>query len=157
MLLLNASKVLTPENSKTNIALPFLVPEGCGRLWISYSYAPKELEDLQAAREIIERGLERYAPAPFRDGYGTWRDYLPLVNLVTLSLDSPDSYCGCAHRHDPAIRLTVDRAAAGPGFCPPGRMAGQWRAVLNCHAVVTPVCSVRLLVSDCEEDLPGPR
>lgn len=155
MLLLNASRSLAPEDSKTNVAIPFLVPEGCPKLWISYSYMPKELEDLRAAREIIERGLERYAPAPFRDGYGSWRDYLPLVNLVTLSLDSPDGYCGCAHRHDPVIRLTVDRTKAGPGFCPPKQMAGAWRAVLNCHAVVTPSCSVRLLIADCEEDLEG--
>ena len=152
MRLFQVSKILTPADSKTNIAFPFLVPDDCERLWIHYFYAPKELEDRQAAREIIERGLARYAPGPFRAGYGGWTDYLPLVNLVTLSLDSPAGYCGCAHRHDPDIRFFIDRKEAGPGFCPPHRLAGEWKAVINCHAVVTGTCEVRLVAADREED-----
>lgn len=153
MRLLQVSRVLTPSDSKTNIAFPFAVPESCQRLWFSYSYSPKELTDRETAREIIERGLARYAPEPFRSGYGQWTDYLPLVNLVTLSLDSPEGYCGCAHRHDPRICFSIDRSTAGPGFCPPGQLAGTWRAVINCHAVVTEACQVRLIAADCKEDL----
>lgn len=146
-------RTLTPKDSGTHIALPFVVPACCETLWIRYSYTPKTLEDLQASERIIEAALTRYAPGEYRAGYGNWTDYLPLKNLATLSLDSPGGYCGCAHKQDSDMTFSVSRTEAGWGFHPPEHMEGSWRAVISCHAIVTAACETHLLIADSKEEL----
>lgn len=147
MILLETEKTLRPEDSRTNLVFGFDVPEGCARLCFDFSYSPKELADEALSKELIERALKKYAPEPYAAGYGGWRDYLPLVNLLTLSLDAPEGYRGCAHRHPPVQHHELTGDSASDGFTVGPLTPGAWRAVVNCHAVVTPECTVRLRVA----------
>ena len=57
-ILLETEAHLLRACEKTNVTLPFTVPENTSLLRISYSYAPKTL-DGEAARPIIEACLRR--------------------------------------------------------------------------------------------------
>lgn len=148
-MLLHLSQALYPENSKTNLPLYFVVPEGCEGLRIRFSYAPKNLEDPEQSRRLIEGALAEYAPGPYRSSYGDWKDYLPVRNLITLSVDDPLGYRGCAHRHDAQQEHCLSASFASPGFIKRAVDPGRWRIVLNCHAVVSPSCRAELTVEGC--------
>jgi hypothetical protein len=138
--------ILHPENSKTNIFLPFKVENGFDRMEIHFSYTPKELDDKALSLKYINAGMEKYAPEKYRSGYQNSEDFLPVLNLVTLSLDSPEGYLGCAHRHEPEQIHIISEKSSSPGFVPQKPVSGDWRAVVNVHAVVTETCTCRLKI-----------
>ena len=87
---------VTPAQEKTNLVLPFALAEEARQLKIIYSYAPKLL-DGEAAAEAAENCLLRDA-GEYRAQYPAAETFLPLKNLITLSLDDPNGYRGAAHR-----------------------------------------------------------
>lgn len=155
MILLDIKQTIGPEQSKKNIEHSFFLPAGAEQLEINFSYEPKELADRDKARTYIQEGMEKYAPKPYAEGYGSWETYLPLVNLLTLSLDSPEGYVGCAHRHMPVQQHRLSEKSSDPGFLPCRISPGEWKAVVNVHAVVTDFCTYRLVVSAQEQKETG--
>lgn len=145
--ILNQTLVLKPENSKTNVPLSFSLEKDYERLFIRYRYFPKKVEDMDQAKREILQALEKYVPEESRAAYSGWRDYAPLVNLVTLSLDYEKEYLGCAHRHAPEQKHIISAAGSSPGFVPHRAAAGNWKIVLNVHAIIgNPVtCQVEVI------------
>lgn len=129
---------LTPDLEKTNIELPFCVPRYTRCLRITYSYAPKELSGA-AGEALAEECLLRDAGA-FREEYRSAASFLPLKNLVTLSLDDPHGYRGAAHRQAPQQVHILSENEASPGFYAGAVSAGEWILTLNIHALVTAFC-----------------
>ena len=142
--LLETDAHLLRASEKTNVALTFTVPEAVSLLRITYFYAPKTL-DGEAARPAIEACLRRDA-GEFYPEYPDWTHYLPLKNLVTLSLDAPDGFRGCAHRQADRQVHILSRAEASPGFLPGELAAGEWKLVLNVHALVTEFCDYHIKI-----------
>ena len=138
--------ILHPENSKTNIYLPFIVETSFDRMEIHFSYAPKKLDDEALSLKYIDSGMEKYAPGAYRSGYQNSEEFLPVLNLVTLSLDSPEGYLGCAHRHNPEQIHIISEEFSSPGFAHQKPVNGIWQAVVNVHAVVTETCTCRLKI-----------
>jgi len=153
-LLFKAEKTLTPADSKTHIALPFELPAGLAEIELRFSYTPKRCEDTALSKQLILEGLEKYAPDTTRDLPVAWEGYLPVQNLLTLSLDSPAGYAGCAHRHNPVQRHVVAPGRCSPGFSVANLEPGQWRAVVSAHCVATPSCAFILEVYAKPEDRP---
>lgn len=137
--------ILTPENEKTNIKLPFTVEEDSDRLIITYSYSPKELSDGARAKALIEENLLRDTHGD-RELYPDYKEYLPLKNLVTLSLDSPEKYMGAAHRQDREQRHIISEDFSSVGFLKGKIVKGQWTLYLNVHAVVTENCLCKIKI-----------
>ena len=135
---------LTPENEKTNILLPFAV-EKSDKMIISYSYSPKHLGDSQRARELIEENLLRDTHGD-RDLYPDYREFLPLCNLVTLSLDSPYGYMGAAHRQDSQQKHIISEDFSSVGFVRGKIEEGEWILYLNVHDLVTEECICEIKV-----------
>lgn len=141
MVLFDEERVLDPQADKTNVVLPFTVPAGLTTLQIEMEYDPPTPPE-SVGREAVKAALARYARAvtqPDPDGY------LPVYNLITLSLDDPSGYRGAAHRRATlqCHRLTAETAS--PGFLPGALQPGQWQAVLSAHCVLCPVtCRVRV-------------
>lgn len=134
-----------PEDEKTNIVLPFTVENSAKFIKITYSYSPKILEDDEKAKAIAEECLSRDA-GEFKEKYPPLAVYLPLKNLVTVSLDSPDGYRGAAHRHNPEQKHILSEKSASPGFFKGKITAGEWKITLNVHAVVTEECICKLKI-----------
>ena len=105
------------------------------------------------AKQLILEGLDSYS-APGYSGlqslqnhYGPLENFIPsVVSLITLSLDSEGEYLGCAHRHAPEQRNIVSAEFSSPGFFRFSPAAGNWRAVINVHAVVSPEVRYRLQI-----------
>lgn len=135
---------ILPEDNKTNIVLPFITEEA-EAMKITYSYSPKISEDEERAKMLIEDCLASDA-GEHRGEYPEWEEYLPLKNLITLSLDSPEGYRGAAHRHDSEQIHILSKNAASPGFTKGKITAGEWKLTLNVHAIVTEECVCRIKI-----------
>lgn len=136
MILLEKHDQIMPKADKTNIVLPFDVPAQVKALQIEYQYTPKTCENEQAAVELIKKALAQYGENLLdKDPY----HYLPVNNLVTLSLDSPAGYRGAAHRQPNKQFHHISAAGASPGFLPGVIDPGRWQVVLNVHCAACPI------------------
>lgn len=134
-----------PDDSRSNRYVFFTVPEGTEKLCITYSYSPKNLEDKEKSYELIRENILRDAPEDI-DRYTDYGEFLPLKNLVTLSLDSPEEFRGAAHRHDKEQYHEIGEDFASPGFLRGKITPGRWRLSFNVHAVVTDICTCRIKI-----------
>jgi hypothetical protein len=140
-LALAVERSIGPEASRTHIPFTFALERPVTSMQIDFSYAPKVLADGARARELAEAGARRYGYSPDHP-----RRRLQLTNFLTLSLDGPSGFRGCAHRHPPRQRITLDGAAATPGFIAGPLEAGSWTATISVHSVVTDRCRFLLRV-----------
>ena len=133
------------KDEKTNISFPFTVSEGTVSLKISFSYSPKILEDDDRANMLIEGNIRKDA-GEYAGEYTHWDEYKPLKNLITVSVDDPDTYRGCAHRQDKDQIHIIREDFASRGFHKGKIQKGQWKVVLNLHGIVTESVDCRLKV-----------
>lgn len=143
---LTVTNTVTPLESKTNIFHTFQLDEAYKELEIRFSYFPKAHPSREKSLELVKQSMSYYAPQPYEKAYGKAEDYLPIVNLLTVSLEDPKGYRGCAHRHDDKQihRLTED--CASPGFYKGEIIPGLWRVGVNLHCVITDSCIYSLEV-----------
>ncbi len=132
------------EQEKTNVTFPFTVPEGAESLKISFSYDPKTVEDMDRARLLAENNIKKDAGEEYFHEYPSWEAYLPLKNLITVSVDDPETYRGCAHRQDKDQVHILRENFASRGFLKGRIQAGQWKVVLNLHGIVTETVNCKL-------------
>lgn len=152
MLLVNESFTVFPKDEKTNITFPFEVKEEVSALKFTFSYSPKRLEDNLRAKTLIEQCIKKDA-GDFFGEYPSWESFLPLKNLITLSVDDTNSYRGCAHRQKEYMEHIISENFASPGFNKGKIIPGTWKAVLNVHGVVTEKidCILKVEAGDFDE------
>lgn len=131
MLIFKAVGRLTVDNDKTNVIHNFDMPGGIKSLNIKYTYSPKTLEDTPKAISIIEDCFEKYDERLI----GKADDYLPVKNLITLSVDENGQYRGAAHRQANEQVHIISENFASVGFCKGAIQAGEWDIVLNVHSI----------------------
>lgn len=119
-----------PEQDKTNIPLEFSVPNGIEKLVIDYEYSPKILEDEEKSIAILEESIEKYLGGEY---HAEPKDFMPIKNLITLSLDGNGEYRGAAHRQADKQHHEISRDFASAGFIKGEIKGGIWRLVLNVH------------------------
>lgn len=106
--------------------------------------------------ELIKRGIERYVE-PDRQKLTLERaeQYLPLRNLITVSIDDSRGHRGACHRQDPVQELYLSERTASPGLTKGTIPEGTWTVTLSLHAIVTQRCAYRLKVwaAEAEEEL----
>lgn len=133
MILLSKSGILTQDDDKTNVRFTFDVPPETEALKIEFSYAPKTPEDPIQEQRICEAALKKYNGAVY---YEEYRQYIPLNNLVTLSLDDPSGYRGAAHRQDPHQTHIIAPQHTSYGFTNAPTQPGTWYLTLNVHCAL---------------------
>ena len=131
MILLNAKGKITLHNNKTNLIHRFDVPNGLKALKISFEYSPKTLENREKAIEEVKACLEKYDEVC----EGRPDDYLPIKNLVTLSLDANGRYIGAAHRQSNKQEHIISADKSSVGFIKTEIEQGEWDIMLNVHSV----------------------
>ena len=149
MILLEKELQVFYKDEKTNISFPFDVTEGAEALKITFSYDPKVLEDDDRAKILVENNIKKDA-GDFADEYPSWEEFTPLKNLITVSVDDPDTYRGCAHRQDKDQVHIIREYFASRGFHKGAIQKGQWKVVLNLHGMVTQEvnCSLKVEAGD---------
>jgi hypothetical protein len=146
-ILLDRLFLLHADDAKTNVCVSFPVKKEFGSLEFVCVYGPKGYDDEDAARLMIQEGLRRFVPEEYRKSFEPPDQFLPSVtSLVTLSVDYGGRYLGCAHRHAPEQRHTISANFSSPGFLRQPVLAGDWRAVINVHSVVSRELRYRLRV-----------
>ena len=152
--ILTKELLLTPEDTAKNYEFHFELPVAGAEakaLWLGLRYTPKTLEDKDKANRLLQKGFAVYNVPDDGDARNP-AQYLPLTNLVTLCLLSPNGYVGAAHR--PAAeqhhRIAPDKAS--PGFCPCSLDPGNWTLIVNVHCVLTEQCRCNIQVEVEEEE-----
>lgn len=146
-LLLDTEGLVRPVGSESHIAFSFHLDRRGGKLCIDFAYEPKNLEDREQSRELIAAGVEKYTePAQRELVMDRWESFLPLKNLITVSVDDPRNHRGAGHRHDSEQLLVIGEEEASPGFVRGELAEGLWRVTLSLHAIVTESCRYRLRI-----------
>lgn len=151
-MLIDVKGQVTPVSTRSHITYSFDLRKPAGELKIRFSYHPKRLEDLERSKEIILEGLEKYtiSASPKLDE-AKWEAFVPLTNLITLSVDDPNGHRGAGHRHDPEQLLYLSEYGASPGFVSGRLIEGMWSVTLSLHGIVTDLCSYELQIWKEEE------
>ena len=136
---------LTPDDEKSTRYIPFTVPEGVKKLIITYSYAPKILDDEKKSLELIKENLIRDAGEDWTE-FTDYSEFMPLKNLVTLSLFSPEGFRGAAHRQADSQYHEISESSADYGFIRGSITEGEWKLCLNVHALVTEYCRCNIKI-----------
>ncbi|MFD0694683.1 hypothetical protein ACFQZT_11315 [Paenibacillus sp. GCM10027628] len=143
---------VTPLCSKSHISYKFPVREPGGKLWISFAYAPKNLADREQSKALIEASIGKYTEPEQRDRLqAKWESFLPLKNLITISVDDPERHRGAGHRHDPEQLLLLSEPEASPGLVSGPMPSGMWEVTLSLHAIVMENCQYTLQIWHEEE------
>jgi len=145
----------TPEQSRTHVRYTFRLDEPASAIRIRFAYSPKQLDDEKRARELLEQSFGLYLlPEQQALAIEKLDRYLPLMNLITLSVDDPDGYRGACHRHTPDQLLSLAEHGASPGLMKGKPGAGEWTITLSLHAIVTESCAYHLQawIADDEEE-----
>lgn len=140
MILKKTQITLERTDEKTTKQIPFDVPDGMKKLAIAYSYSPKILEDKEKSVELIKENIIRDGGEEV-ESYKDYEQFMPLKNLVTLSLFSPEGFRGAAHRQAESQLHEISEEAASYGFLKGKIPKGQWGLCLNVHAIVTESCN----------------
>ena len=147
MKLLEENYVWTPRNSKTDQTFSFIVPETIEQIKIRFEYSPGKEEDPAVCLPPVRDALNRYYDNYPRDLQPMQEEkFIPIKNLITLSLDKDGVYLGNAHRWAPQQEHLISVQKASLGFVPPAILAGKWNGMLHLHEVLSGTCTGHLLV-----------
>ncbi|NUU79280.1 hypothetical protein [Paenibacillus xylanilyticus] len=153
MKLVDLQGYAAPGDSKTHIRIPFELDEGCDKLHLRLQYAPKMLDNREKALQLLKDSYDLYILPEHRE-YAIFNAdrYLPLKNLITLSLDDAQGYRGACHRQDELQELFVSEQEASPGLMAGELVPGHWSVTLSLHCIVTDTCDYRLQIWTAEDD-----
>lgn len=129
MLIFSKSGKLTVKDDKTNVILPFYVPQGTKKLVIHYIYSPKLVEDECLARRYLEEGREKYKTDFSFD------EFKEVKNLITLSFDECREYRGACHRQSNEMTVIIGEKNSTPGVENRKIKSGEWDIMLNAHFI----------------------
>lgn len=138
---------VTPVCSRSHITYQFQLEQSASKLCIRLAYTPKRLEDPERTREMILDSIDKYTAAGHREAVKSrWEKFLPLQNLITVSVDDPERHRGAGHRHDPVQELYLSKSGASPGLVSGRLPGGWWKVTLSLHAIVTERCDYELQI-----------
>ncbi len=135
---------LTPSCSKSHISYVFNIDDNVSKLNIDFSYNPKFLDDIEMSQQIINTCLSEYCKDNEAEYKESWEEYLPIKNLLTLSIDDPHGFRGAAHRHPNNQKITISKEDATSGFIQGDIIPGSWTVTISVHVVVTETCNYKL-------------
>lgn len=154
---------LYPTDNKKLIPIPIEIPRGTETLRIRFSWAPKDVDDLELGRKLMRAKVESYSAACDGDPNipeavkGFWLNlaqdvdrFLPLRNLLNFSLYDPQGrFRGRWDSPQYFDKWMEIGKNTSRGFLPGGVAAGEWTLELELHALlsqeVTAVLDVEIL------------
>lgn len=131
MLIFSTKGRITIDNDKSNLLHRFDVPDNIKSLKINYSYSPKTVENRELAVNLVRECFDKYDEQLI----GKPADYLPINNLITLSLDDNGVYRGAAHRQANEQEHIISEDYASVGFIKGKINSGEWDIMLNVHYI----------------------
>ena len=141
--LFETSSTLSASSTQSHNAHSFYVPDGVTKLHLFFRYHPDLLEDTDRAKTIVQTTVEFYEEQKEMD---TIEKYLPLRNLLTVSVDDPEQFRGACHRWASSQQLFLCEDDASPGLLRGPIRQGLWTVTISSHAIVTETCTYELQI-----------
>ncbi|UFT99043.1 CehA/McbA family metallohydrolase [Radiobacillus kanasensis] len=145
--LLETRVEVTQESMQSHISYKFYVPENVEDIVIDFSFHPSHLQDAELAAQIAEQSLRYYGLEDEDRIEEQVNEYLPIKNLLTLSIDDPDGFRGARHSHLSTQKMTIGEKNSSPGVLNKMNQSGLWIFTISVHAIVSETCSMSLKVS----------
>lgn len=133
-LLFEQTLMLTESDDQQHKKIRVFLNQDYEALQITFSYSPQDVPE-QAAIRLIATALTKY----------DWEqnlqviDFLPLKNLITVSLAYEGEYLGCRHNKEIQQEIIISEKGSSWGFIPQKVSSGKWEIQLNLHCVQSPV------------------
>ena len=140
VVLFQQTLTLTELDNQQHKKIKIFLDQDYEALHIAFSYSPQEVPKDLAIR-VIEETLPQY---DWDKNLGSM-DFLPLKNLVTISLACEGEYLGCRHNKETQQEIIISEKGSSWGFIPQKVCSGQWEIQLNLHCVQSGV-TVELMV-----------
>lgn len=129
MLIFSQKGKITPRQDKTNIIIPFSVPENTKKLIVHYSYSPKLVTDKKTVLRYLEEGRIKY------DTDFDFSEFGEVKNHITLSFDECGKYRGACHRQPNEMTVIIAESGSTPGIENRKIKSGEWDIMLNVHFI----------------------
>lgn len=147
MVLFEQSYQWIPEDTGRDVLFSFTCPSDVQSIFIQFSFSPGSECTEAICRQQIEDALTRYYDRYPREIQPMRAEqFMPIKNLITISLEWEGIYLGNAHRWAPEQEhlLTVEQASLG--FVPPEAIEGCWTGRLHLHEIISPCCTGKLRI-----------
>lgn len=133
-ILLEQTLIFTESDDQQHRKILLELKKGYQELHIDFSYSPQDVPEEKALRSIA-------AMLPKYDQKNNLQanDFLPLKNLITLSLAYEEAYLGCRHNKKTEQNIMISETASSLGFIPQSVQPGNWEIQLNLHCVQSTV------------------
>lgn len=146
MIILKEERRILQEKSNTHINIPFIVPFDGKKLVIKFSYFPKQVVDEILSLKLIQECLETFEPTKIYR-IEELNNFLPLNNMLTLSIDSPEGFLGTAHRQMSEQRHIISETESSRGFIKQKVQKGEWNITISVYPLISPFVDFELEVS----------
>ena len=144
--LLKQEYILTPEDDHTHLEIPFELKKDYEKLHFKFLYSPKWVEEERAIM-LINEHLNEVIPKEQFSEWGDANRYLPLENLITLSLDYNNQYIGAHHCKDATQNILISNEKSTKGFLKQSVSQGNWSIKMNMHCVQSEKVTLKLQIS----------
>lgn len=135
--------LITPEDNQTNICIPFILEHDFEMLEILFKYGPAFATD-EEALPFIMKMLPRYVEKKVTPELA--QQYLPIENLVTLSLAYEGQYLGARHTKERDQKVVLSKAHTSLGFSEIYIQKGEWELQLNVHNNCSPELTAYVVI-----------
>ena len=137
----------TSEDAQHDVIFSFSCPTEIQEVRISFSFSPAFETEKSICLPRIEDALGRYYDSYSRalqpmESLG----FLPIKNLITLSVGKDGKYLGNAHRWEPEQEHVFTAVSASRGFVPPEKLSGEWSGMLHLHEIISLQCRGTLYI-----------
>lgn len=136
---------LTNKDTKTNVAFPFVLDREYAELIIHFEYDPAFSSD-ETARKQVQEAIDQYVLEEESPEAFNVNTYLPVENLITVSLSKNGQYLGGHHNKAKSQTIRINKEKAGLGFWPAKIDTADWEVQLNCHCIASKELDVSLTV-----------
>lgn len=127
--LFSIKKKLHKKDKKKHLSYAFEVKENFDILKIEFSYSPKELACKTSSKKIISKCLKKYTDMEKSEIELKYKNYLPLKNLLTISIDDSNGFRGAAHRQNNNEIFNLSADFASPGMISGLVTKGSWNII----------------------------
>ncbi len=126
---------LGERHHQTHIKVPFVVAEAYEYIMIQFSYGP-QIVYTEEAKPYLEQAVLRYF-TPEEQTEGNWQNFLPLVNLLTLSVSQEGHYLGCYHHKAATQEIYLSAKTSSLGFERVSPTPGFWELQISLHCMLS--------------------
>lgn len=147
VLLSKSSIVLGKNHRKTNRIFTFISNRNYKKINIYFSFSPGVLENIDESKKEILKTLKFYCDNTKENIHKyDVSSYIPIKNLITISVDHEGNYLGNAHRWDTNQKHIISCEKSSLGFEKCNHTKGLWKINMHIHEIVSEMVSVSLRV-----------